>query len=411
MSKPPLREPGVTKESPPLKKPRSSTVKKPEPNSSGPAASRPQVKSPTLLEQAHDAYAQLRSPSAESGAQTNAALQNTEQEGQGSGVNTRAILIRILVDHHLDGNPYKLKLKDLADRAGISRQALDRYYGDLKPYMTGRRNVADLVEGKENKVRIESQTFVNEVQANHAQQLEKLKSQHKQALQKALDSHITSLMNNDILMLESTKIRTSLERQSLHNADLLKQNQLLNLKLAGTLDTTQAIAPGHQATKSDKVVFDLDLELLCSEYQRSKSIDAFEESKNAQLRKVRDKLNTYADSANVHVILFADRYISRFKTFADRYVGPREETSLIVRLPLFSRSETKNFTDALPRRFKVSIHVPHTASESEKKAHRVFMLQGLLLPAEEVRGADTADAPNINWGFDEVTFFKVHQGE
>ena len=337
--------------------------------------------------------------------------QNPAEGGRGTGADRRSFLIQILIDHHLEGNPYKLKLKQLADRAGISRQALDRYYGDLKPYLTGRRNIADLVSGEDQKIKIEAQALLNESAEKHAQEIENLKIRHQKEMQKALDSHITSLMNNDILMYESTKIRTSLERQTLHTADLIKQNQTLNLQLALGAEGSATGIHLNGAPKQNKVIFDLDIEMLCSEYQKSKSIDVFEESKNAQLRKIRDKLSTYADSPNVHVVLFADRYISRFKTFAERYVSQREETCLIVRLPLFSRSEVKNVTSSLPRRFKVSIHVPYSESESEKKANRVFLLKGLVLPPEETRAADHADSPSINWGFDEVTFFRVKQGE
>jgi len=338
-------------------------------------------------------------------------IRNIPEVGQGAGVDTRSLLINILVEHQLEGNLFKLKLKDLADRAGISRQALNRYYGDLKPYVTGRRNVADLVSGKDQKAKIEAKALLNDTEAKHAQEIEKLKSHHQKELQKALDSHITTLMNNDIVMLVSTKMQTSLERQNLHNAELIKENQMLRLKLALGSEVTATGGQSQAAPKQNKVIFDLDIDLLCSEYQRSKSIDAFEESKSAQLRKIRDKLNKYADSPNVHVVLFADRYISRFKTFAERYVSHREETCLVVRFPLFSRSEVKMFTGALPRGFKVSIHVPHCESESVRKANRTFLLQGLVLPQQEIRAADTADSPSMSWGLDEVSFFKVQQGE
>lgn len=68
---------------------------------------------------------------------------------EGPGAQRRKLLIEIMVQHHLSGSRSKLKLKDVADYAGISRQALDRYYGDLKPYIAGRRDVADLVNGND----------------------------------------------------------------------------------------------------------------------------------------------------------------------------------------------------------------------------------------------------------------------
>lgn len=330
---------------------------------------------------------------------------------QGSGSQRRKILIEIIVEHHLSGSRSKLKLKDVADRAGISRQALDRYYGDLKPYIAGKRDIADLVNGNELRSQVQAKTAVNEVEAKYTEQIERLKVEHEKALQKALDSHITSLMNGDLVLLESNKMRVSLERQTLHNAELMTQIQKLELKLALGADAGSLPAEGTAFAKKNKVVFDLDIETLCIDYQRRKSLDAFEDKKSVELRTIRDKLSKYTSTPHAHVILFADRYISRFTTFADRYISPPEEISLIIRLPLFSRSEIISFTKHIPATFKTSIHVPYfSGSESEKKLQRLGIYKQFLLPPEEIKGADTADQPSITWGFDEVTFFKIRPG-
>ncbi|MBK3468189.1 hypothetical protein [Pseudomonas sp. MF6776] len=330
---------------------------------------------------------------------------------QGSGAQRRKHLIEIIVEHYLSGTRSKLKLKDVADRAGISRQALDRYYGDLKPYIAGERDVVDLVNGNERRSQVQTQAAINEVEAKFTEQIEQLKVKHEQELKQALDSHITSLMKGDIVLLESNKIRVSLERQTLHNADLLNQIHMLELKLALGADASSSIAKDTEAAKNNKVVFDLDIEALCYDYQRGKSFEAFEDQKNIELRKIRDKLSKYASTPNVRVILFADRYISRFKTFADQYVGLPKEVSLIIRLPLFSRSEIISFTKHIPASCKTSIHVPYfSGSESEKKLQRLGIYKQFPLPAEEIKGADNADQPSITWGFDEVSIFKVKPG-
>jgi len=33
------------------------------------------------------------------------------------------------------------------------------------------------------------------------------------------------------------------------------------------------------------------------------------------------------------------------------------------------------------------------------------------LPPTEIKGADNADTPNIAWGFDEVVFYRIKQGD
>ncbi len=328
----------------------------------------------------------------------------------GSGTDRRAHLIKIIVEHHLSGSTAKLKLVDVAEMAGISRQALDRYYGDLKPYIAGKRDVADLVNGQALRSQIQTQTAVNDVEAKWKQKIQKLQTEHEKALKMAIDTHITSLMNTDIALLESNQMRVSLEKQTLHNAELLKKIQMLELKQGLSAIASPEQEGSGSIPKQNKIIFDLDIEAMCITYQREQSLDGFEQEKSDQVRKIREKLNKYVGTQNVHVILFADRYISRFKTFADRYTSLTAEVSLIIRLPLFTRSEIVAFLKHIPSGFKRSIHVPYSDSDAEKKAQRVFIYQKYPLPQKEIKWADDADTPNIAWGFDEVVFFKIEQG-
>ncbi|RPW10800.1 hypothetical protein IPC24_16120 [Pseudomonas aeruginosa] len=215
-------------------------------------------------------------------------------------------------------------------------------------------------------------------------------------------------MNSDIVLFESNQIRASLEKQTLHNAELIKQIQALELKLS----LATASPPTRPSSKtSNSVIFDLDIESLCMAYQSDSDIKAFEEKKSAELKAIREKIAKYANAPNVHVILFAERYISRFRTFCERQNSEGDAISLIVRLPLFLRSEVQNFIKHIPTGFKKSIYVPYIASDVEKKAQRVFIYQKAPLPPAELKGADMADSPNINWGFDQVVFYRINQGD
>lgn len=323
----------------------------------------------------------------------------------------RALLVKIILDHHLSGSTTKLKLVNLAERVGISRQALDRYYRDLKPYIAGKRDVADLANGTALKAQIQTQAAVNNTEVKYKQRIEKLRIDHENALKKALDSHITSLMNADLVLLESNKMRVALEKQTLHNAALLKQIHALELKLSLSADLSPAQSSGLSIPAQNKVAFDLDIETLCVSHQRGMSLEEFEMKKSSEIKNIRDKLANYLGTPDVHVILFADRYISRFSTFINSYTSLRNEVSLIVRLPLFMRSEFQNFLKYIPADFKRSIYIPYSNSESEKKAQRVFIYQKFPLPPTETKGADSADTPNIAWGFDEVVFYKIKQGD
>ena len=319
----------------------------------------------------------------------------------------RQVIKNIIVSHFLSGTPKKLKLVEVANRAGITRQALDRYYSDLKPYIAGKKDVTDLVDGTQAKARVETQATINAVDAKWKSKLEQVQIEQDKEVSKAISNHITTLMNGDIAIFESNQLRKSLEKQTLHAAELKKKVDLLELKLASSY---AHVGPTGAASKQDKVIYDVDIEQLCAHYQRTRSFDAFEDAKTMELKSIREKFARFEKMPNVHVVLFADRYICRFNQFAENYsaVG---ETSLIIRLPLFTRVEITNFLKHIPANFKKSLHVPYLPIEVERKAQRVFNFKQNPLPPEEVMAADGADAPRMEWGFDQIVTFKTRQGD
>lgn len=319
----------------------------------------------------------------------------------------RQVIKNIIVSHFLSGTAKKLKLVDVAERAGITRQALDRYYSDLKPYIAGKKDVTDLVDGTQAKARVETQATINAVDAKWKTKLELAQVEQDKEVSKAIGSYITTLMNGDIAIFESNQLRKSLEKQTLHAAELKKKVDLLELKMATS--STHAAPTGAPSTH-DKVVYDVDIEQLCVHYQRSRSLDQFEDAKEMELRAIREKFARFTTMPNVHVVMFADRYICRFNEFAANYsaVG---ETSLIIRLPLFTRIEISNFIKHIPTNFKRSLYVPHLPLEIERKAQRVFNFKQNPLPPEEAMAADGADTPNMAWGLDQIVTFKVRQGD
>lgn len=313
----------------------------------------------------------------------------------------RAILIKIITEHYLSGSTTKLKLVDVAERAGISRQALDRYYKDLKPFIAGTKDIADLANGNETKSLIRTQSAVNETESKWKKRIREIETRHERQLEAALNSHITSLMNTDIALFESTTLRSTLEKHALHNAELKRQVQELELKAGlGISQKSAATAP------SKKLVFNIDIERFCASYQIDKDLSSFEDKKLDAIIKIRDKIKAYKDSPGVHVAIFAERYISDFQLFSDEFCGAPGEFSILVRLPLFSRSEVVGFLKHMPSEFRKSIYIPFQGSEASKKAHRSFFYKSPL-PEMEIKGADTADNPMIPWGFDSIVLFKA----
>lgn len=331
---------------------------------------------------------------------------NVALEDAMAGASRRQVIKDIIVTHFLSGTTKKLKLFDVAKRAGITRQALDRYYADLKPYMAGKKDFTDLVDGTQDKARVETQATINSVDARWKARLEQLQVDQDKEVAKAIHSHITTLMNGDIAVFESNQLRKTLEKQTLYGAELKKTNAILELKLARS---SQRDASAASPSSNNKVVYDVPIEQLCIQYQLTRSLTAFDEGKEMELRAIREKFARFAATPNVHVVLFADRYISRFSHFADSYVGPGDETSLIIRLPLFTRVEINNFIKHIPTNFKKSLYVPFMPLEAERKAQRVFIYRQNPLPPQEIQAADGADNPNMTWSLDQVVFFKTAQ--
>ncbi|VXC19651.1 conserved hypothetical protein [Pseudomonas sp. 8BK] len=324
------------------------------------------------------------------------------QNSDGEAISERrAIIIKIITEHYLSGSTAKLKLVDIAERAGISRQALDRYYKDLKPFIAGKKDIADLVNGNETKSLIRTQSAVNETESKWKQRIREIEARHERQLESALNSHVTSLMNTDIALFESTTLRSTLEKHALHNAELKRQVQDLELS-AGLAVSQRATA----TSPSKKLVFNVDIERFCASYQLDKDISSFEDKKLDAIVKIREKIKSFKDSPEVHVVIFAERYISDFQSFTDEFLGPPGEFTILVRLPLFSRSEVTGFLKHVPTEFKRSIHIPFQSSEATKKAHRSFFYKNPL-PDMEIKGADTADNPVMSWGFDSILSFKV----
>ncbi|WP_350297521.1 helix-turn-helix domain-containing protein [Pseudomonas putida] len=327
----------------------------------------------------------------------------------GSGAEERRqIIIEIIVQHFLSGKKRKLKLVELAKRAGISRQALDRYYGDLKPYISGEKDITQLANSEEDKLQMQIQNSVGQVELGHAAEVERLEKAHRAILKETLERHITTLMNDDLAIHHSHTIRTSLEKQTLHNDKLKKQLAAAELQIALGATSRAPASKGSQ-NENHKLIFNVDIEGICTKLGRKPDIDDLEDAKDEEIRKIREKLNTFSTVDNVRVVIFSERYLSRFSTFAENFEGSEHETTLIVRLPLFSRNEILNFIKHLPKQFKISVYVPYCPSEFEKRAQREFMFRNLA--SEEAKSADNADAINISWGFDEVIHFKINQGD
>lgn len=326
---------------------------------------------------------------------------------------TRDKLISIIKEHQLNHGQSKLPISQLANLAGISRQAFNRYYGDLKDYSIGKESIAKLLGGDNlslNEI-IES----NEARLRRLEEeLSSLKTAHQAELDSVVLNHTTTLMNNDIIAFNAGQLTATLTNQSNHNAFLNKrvtELEVHNAKL--TLDAIAA-AGGSSSTltvKTDKnfITFNLDLSSEKKAYALTKNFSAYEDAKDSLIAKTISEIKKLPNPDDIDIILFQDRYISEFNTFCSKQSPRMGKTLVVVRLPIYSREELQIILKDVHPISAVSIHIPYSSSEAIISAKRKFSFRDV--PEEEIKDADGAKIPLITWGFDNVSISKIRQGD
>lgn len=325
---------------------------------------------------------------------------------------TRRKLIDIIANHQAAQPSKKLSINELSLRAGISRQAFNRYYGDLKDYASGLKPIGDLLTDTDS---VRTKELINQNQANLKelqQKMSQLDSEHKKEMEKTLDTYVTSLMVNDVTMHGANDIRVTLEKQTLHNVDLKKQLGQLEIELARAKQSA-ALVPTentiHSAAKGEKIKVDIDLSKALALYATAKSDDDFEDKKELAIAIALKQINKLASDKACNIALFAERYIARFSVFFENYQCRNDSMHIVVRVPIFNRSELKAFITKLPPARFLSVHIPHSESQSETNAQRGFYFGSI--PKLELDGADNADPISMNLGFNEIIHYKIRQGE
>ncbi|KKL56202.1 hypothetical protein LCGC14_2247780, partial [marine sediment metagenome] len=135
---------------------------------------------------------------------------------------TRTKLINVITTEITRDFNVKLKIQDICEAAGISRQAFNRYYADLKPYIKREKPISELVtthgDTSSKQLLCKYQSKIEELQ----EQLYKVKKSQEEELIKVKNNMTTSLMNNDLAIYDADRVRQQLQSQSLH-ADKLKE--------------------------------------------------------------------------------------------------------------------------------------------------------------------------------------------
>ena len=324
---------------------------------------------------------------------------------------TEQRLIKAISDHHLGQGSARLTIQMVSESVGISRQAFNRYYKHLKPYVLGKRPVSELLREETSgfSTLIDScQSRIRELQ----DEVKRLLEQREADVDGVRQTYITTLMCGDIALRNHDEIRTRLEKQAVHNEVLVRDKQRLQAELtaarAKELEMAGQLSAGRVAT-GDIVTLTPDLTEALRQHAKTNDIDAFEVAKGAAMTALLKKINTLCRPGQVRVILVVDRYLISFEKHVERIRAQLTGTVAIVRTPIVSRFELKLFVEKIVSGTSVSVHFPVSTSDSISKGQRQFLFRDV--PAGEKDAADRMALPTVQDGFDEVLVVRVRQGD
>lgn len=320
---------------------------------------------------------------------------------------TRSLLVELIKQHQLENGLIKLGVAELSMRAGITRQAFNRYYSDLKDYCQG-KSIAQLLA--ENPATAKDFIAKRESEVEELrEEIRALKIQHKKDIEQAINKHVTSLMNNDLSAFDAKEVSTLLEKQSQHNEMLKRQVTHLELKQVrhDLAEASSEFARDQKTLKDAKnfLDFSLDLTKAQTEYQKTHDFEKYEDNKEVEISKIVETIKKFPDQENIEVHLFQERYISSFKDFTQSLDAKLGKLLISIRLPMFEKTDIGLLLNDLKTVAHISIHIPYVQSEAIAAANRKFMFRAV--PKEEFDDADKAVTPQITWGFDEVHIYRV----
>ena len=330
-----------------------------------------------------------------------------------SSPETRGRLVSIIKQHQLRHGVSKLPVAKLAEAAGISRQAFNRYYSDLKDYSIGKASIARLL--------VDDNASLNELIENKDERILRLERElfnardiHKAELEAVTKNHISSLMNNDIVAFEANQLTSTLINQGNHNAYLNKritELEVNNAKLTHNIITAASSDSSNTIEKSDKnfIAFGLNLSAANKAYACSKSFIEYEKAKDEELLRIVRKITKLPNPETIDIIFFQEKYISDFTIFCNRTHPSKARTLIAIQIPLYSQEEIKLFMKSLSPITSFSIYVPYSSSEAIISAKRKFSFRDI--PPEEFMDADNAKIPLMTWGFESIYITKVKQGD
>jgi hypothetical protein len=318
-------------------------------------------------------------------------------------------LIELIVEHAVNSPGKKLRKAELAKAAGITRQALHRFYSHLGPYITGEKPVSELLgDSSDNQVLSTGLERIKDLEGEIAA----LKSDMEERISKVKADHITALMKSDLALHDIDGLRARLESQSIHNDILVKKIRGLEAALTtAKLDAIEVSKSTKSKIQSDIVAFDIAVSKAFEQFRESSDKAQLDNAKTKAVREAVVRAWDKLRGAAPIVVLFIDRYLCSFEKFCNRFGYERNGRFAVIRAPIFSFLQLKTLVlSKLDPSARVIIVVPFCDSPSVSKAQRSFYFSHV--PEHEFELADkmatsSITDPRIN----EVVMFRVNQGD
>lgn len=320
--------------------------------------------------------------------------------------NTEKKLIEAIADHKLNNTKDKLTIQLLCLEVGISRQSFNKYYNHLKPYVKGDRAIEELLISNELDVpkRLEES---QELARTLRKELEMFEAKSDRKLRSALDSIVTTLMDNDITIHDSNEIRKTMEQQAMQNDLLVRRNTRLEHELSlcqSRMIQSKEGLSSKLGTSKTKYIFEPDMQDAYAKLLKTNDYECFEEDKYRAVLEVVKQVTKAVKIDDVIVVIFVERYLSSFDKFVENYPEDEDIQYLYVRLPIYNKIELKLFAKNIGYP-NIEVYVPYIDSVSLRKAQRSFLFRNI--PNFEFESADTMSFPSIEDGYDSVTIGRV----
>ena len=320
---------------------------------------------------------------------------------------TEERIVSVICEHFLSGKREKLTILVVSERAGISRQAFHKNYLHLKPFITGQRNVDELLlrQGvNTSKVILQTQKLLRDVEA----ELQEVRSSQDTRFEKFENNILTSLMASDILTHRAKELTAALRKKALHIEVLKRELDEKEVELALANSNSESIPPPAYSKNLDIHIFKPDLAAAIASFANGSDPEAYLALKDKAISAMQQKVLKILRKITIRVVVFQERYLCSFEKFINRNFS--DSTSIvIINLPIYSRIDLKYFIQSLKGAIPLELYAPYCESEAVINAQRGFLFRNI--PEFEFKSSAEESLPTIHDGYDRVTIFRVTQGD